>query len=65
MFYVESQQNITDTVYLPPELYDVFIAVWHARKRQQRWVKKSHLLIEALLTHEEIAQELRHREILK
>lgn len=58
-------KNITDTMYLPPELYDVFVAVWHTRKRDNRGIKKSHLIIEALLSHPEIAQELRQRKILK
>lgn len=63
--YVESAKNTADTVYLPPELYDVVITVWHQRKRQQRGIKKSHLIIEALLSHPEIVQELRQRNLLK
>jgi hypothetical protein len=58
-------KNTADTVYLPEELYDVFITVWHQRKRHDRGVKKSHLIIEALLSHPEIMQELRQRKILK
>lgn len=59
-----NEENIKDMMYLPPELYDVLMTVWHTRKRTKRGIKKSHLLIEALLLHPEIAAELRLRGIL-
>ena len=63
--YLASKDNTADTMYLPPDLYDALVAVWYTRKRQQRGIKKSHLIIEALLQHAEIVEELRKRGSLK
>ena len=63
--YLASKDNTADTMYLPAALYDALVAVWYARKQQHRGIKKSHLIIEALLQHPEIVEELRKRELLK
>ena len=55
-----------DTFYLPNELYDAFRGVWNDRKRAvRRGYKKSHLIIEALLRHPDIVEELKRKGILK
>jgi hypothetical protein len=63
-------RNKSDTVYLPPELSEVFLTVWERKRREHRRehgqrYDKSFLIIEALFLHPEILEELREQGLMK
>jgi hypothetical protein len=66
-FLEAKKDDVTaDTFYLPNELYDAVRVVWNARKREvKRGYKKSHLIIESLLRHPDIVEELKRSGLLK
>lgn len=61
----EHHEMETDMIYLPGDLYEVFRTVWYDRKKGKRSYKKSHLIIEALLRHPDIVEELKREGLLK
>jgi hypothetical protein len=59
-------RNHGDTLYFPPEFYEVFQDVWRAKQKTHgRRYKKSFLLLEALFQLPEVVEELRKQGLIR